>query len=443
MIPPLASDTWRFLMPGVIVQVLPALETSQVEGAASALFVRYTTVNVRGELALASGLVLLPAVQPHADGDWPLVVYGHMTTGAGDACAPTRGVPESTELRRMQQGDEVARHLLKRGVVVARPDYEGLGEVGPHPYLRGDSLAQAMRDMAAAVAQRWPQIGDRWVAAGHSEGGVAALNSGNRHHPQARGLQLTGVAAITPVTQLDTLVLAAGPVPVAGPGVNGLVALAGLALKGLAAVDPAFERLMLEEGGLSPRALALWPDLDRLCLSDLSLPESWGGLSPLALRGPRGDEVAAQFRRALREDDIRLLPLRHDLPIRIDAGILDGVALLPLTDQLVLEYRGQGFDVTYQRWLAGHSPTADMAAPAIADWIMANGFPARAQPSSGNEPTRAGGALQGTALWLLSILAGLRQLPVSARRSHPTRRASAPAAASADCPPETIISGRT
>ncbi len=370
VIPPTRARNWQVLPPGKLVETFDAPETSQVEGAGSALFVRYTTVNVQGEPALASGLVLLPEMQPHAEGDWPLVVYGHMTTGAADACAPTHGTPESTELRRMQQGDEVARLLLSRGVVVARPDYEGLGEAGPHPYLRGDSLAQAMRDMASAVKDHWRDVGDRWIAAGHSEGGVAALNSGSRLHPQAKDLELAGVVAITPVTQLENLITLAEPLPITGPGIKEAVALAGLALKGVSTVDPEFKRLILEEGGLSERAVSLWPDLERLCLGDLAGDDSWGGLSPQQLKGPRGDEMVAEGTRALQEDDVRVLPMRRDLPIRIDAGILDAVALLPFTEVLVKEYRDRGYDVTFERWPAAHSPTADMAAPAIADWIM-------------------------------------------------------------------------
>ncbi len=374
-IPPAPRRGWQNKPPGTLIETHRAGVTSQVEGAGEALFVRYTTTNVKGEAALASGLVLLPAVQAHAHGTWPLVVYGHMTTGAADACAPTHGTPESTELRRMQQGDEVARQLLARGVVVARPDYEGLGEAGPHPYLRGESLARAMRDMASAVAGHWSGVGERWVAAGHSEGGVAALNSGNRLYPQARGLRLVGVAAITPVTQLEKLVALLEPSPVTGPGLDAVVALAALVLKGIAAVDPDFERFMLEEGGLSEKAVALWPDLERLCLQDLSSAASWGGLSPDELQGPNGDAGVAEMRRALDQDDVRFIPMRRDVPIRIDAGIADLVALLPFTEQLVADYRARGYDVTYDRWPADHSPTADMAAPAIADWIMQRFLP--------------------------------------------------------------------
>ena len=369
-IPPAKVHGWKTRPPGTIVEIFDAPPSSRVAGAAKALFVRYTTLNVQGLPALASGLVLIPEVQFHASGHWPLVVYGHMTTGVADACAPTHGIAGSSELRRMQQGDELAHQLLSRGVIVARPDYEGLGEPGPHPYLRGDSLASAMRDMASAVGRNWDGIGDKWVAVGHSEGGVAALNSGSREHPSAAGLNLVGVAAITPVTQLENLVAVLEPSPVTGPGVDVAVALAALVLKGIASVDSDFERLLLEEGGLSPRALALWPDLERLCLEDLSHKSSWGGMPPYELKGPRGNEVVAEMRRALQEDDVRLIPMRRDLAVRIDAGILDTVALLPFTDELARQYRARGYDLTYERWLAEHSPVADVAATAIANWVM-------------------------------------------------------------------------
>ncbi|WP_411729934.1 hypothetical protein [Paraperlucidibaca sp.] len=369
-IPPVAVRNWQSKEPGTIVEVLDAASLSRIDGSSQALFVRYTTTDVKGSPALASGIVLFPESTNYKEGELPLVVYGHMTTGAADACAPSHSSPDSTELQKMQQGDKVARQLLGLGAVVARPDYEGIGEAGPHPYLRGDSLARSMRDMASAVANYWPEIGGSWVAAGHSEGGVAALNTGNRMLPEARGLNLVGIVSITPVTQLEKLLLIAAPLPIAGPPLNEAVALSALVLSGISTVDASFKRLLFDEGGLSERAIELWPDIERLCLADLSGKDSWGGLSPAELKGPRGNEALAEMRRSLDADDVRFLPMRRDVPIRIDAGILDAVALLPFTEQLVQTYRNSGNDVTFKRWLAAHSPTADIAASEIASWII-------------------------------------------------------------------------
>ena len=347
--------------PGRLLSRRPAGETSRVDGARRALEVRYSTTDRRGRVAQASGLVLLPA-QRRADA--PLVVYGHMTTGAADACAPTRGTPDSTELRRMQQGDRVAELLLAGGAVVARPDYEGLGVRGPHPYLRGDSLARAMGDMARAVRRAFPEVGRDWVAAGHSEGGVAALNTGSRTGPAADVPGLLGVAAITPVTQVDVLATLLGDAPVGAPPVNVVVSLAALILKGQATEDRALRRLLLKQGGLSPEAVALWPDLERLCLEDLGGTDSWGGLSPQEVKGPRGDEALEEMKNGLRADDVR------HLRMRLDAGALDSVAPLPFTMQLAEEYRSRGYPVELAVWPAEHSPTADQAASELAAWIL-------------------------------------------------------------------------
>lgn len=367
--PPVTARGWRGLGPGHLVETHPAGATSRVAPARRSVFVRYTTTDRRGRPALASGLVLLPPERGPRGGA-PLVVYGHMTTGAADACAPTHGVAGSSELRRMQQGDTLAAALLEGGAVVARPDYEGLGEKGPHPYLRGRSLARSMRDLASAVSRHYREVGPEWVAAGHSEGGVAALHTGARRTTPAAGLDLVGVSAITPVTQVEVLATLFGDAPVTTVGIDVVVALAALILKGLTAEDPALRRLLLRQGGLSEEARALWPHLERRCLEDLGAEDSWGGLAPAEVQGPRGGEALAEMKAALRADDVRHLRMRRAVPIRIDAGALDLVAPLPLTQQLADDYRARGYDTTLRTWPADHSPTADVAATDLATWIL-------------------------------------------------------------------------
>lgn len=355
---------------GPALGTAPAGVTSQVPGASRALVVRYRTTTSKGAVVPATGLLLVPKgkVPP---GGWPLVVYGHMTTGAADRCAPTRGTPGHSELPRMQQGDDLARSLLAAGVAVARPDYEGLGTPGGHPYLRGDSLGRSMIEMVKATRQLIPLNG-RWVASGHSEGGVAALNVGDVRQALVPGMQLRGVHAITPVTQLAVLIQLIRPVPVpAQPVTGGLVALAALIIKGQAVEDPRIERLALG-GGLSARAKVLWGQLETRCLEELSAKDSWGGLAPASVLGRRGQELLDAALAKLAADDVNQLKLRP-VPLRIDEGILDGVAPFFLTEKLVQTYRKQGIHVTHGRWLAGHSPTnsAMFSVPAATQWILA------------------------------------------------------------------------
>jgi predicted esterase len=365
-----APSTSAELRPRQVLGTSPVGVTSHVEGAGRAFVLRYTTTSVRGDVVPATGLVLVPEGPAPADG-WPLVVYGHMTTGAADRCAPTRGTPNHSELRRMQQGDDAARRLLAAGVAVVRPDYEGLGVSGGHPYLQGPSLGTAMVDMVAAT-RHVLRLNGRWVASGHSEGGVAALHVGDSDRTLVRGMQLRGIQAFTPVTRMEALVRALQRTPVAQPqSVGTLVALAALLLKGLAVKDPSFRHLALH-GGLSERARALWPDLERLCYQELTGQDSWGGLSPEDLRGPQGDRLSYLLRRDLARIDVRALVMRH-LPVRIDEGLLDEVQPVAFVEELAQTYRDQGLDVTLGRWPASHSLTnsEEFAVPDATAWMIA------------------------------------------------------------------------
>lgn len=358
--------------PGTVLGVRTAPRGAALAEARRSLVLTYLTRAVDGRALPATGLVLVPR-GPVPPRGWPLVVYGHMTTGAGDVCAPTGGVvPAGDDRRRAEQGDALARRLLAAGVAVIRPDFEGLGVPGGHPYLQGPSLGRSMVDMVAATRRLLPLSG-RWVSAGHSEGAVAALQAADSRRPALRGMSLRGVAAFTPVTQMERLVALLQSEPVVVPGATPvLTGLAALLLKGLAVVDPAYRRLLLEQGGLSPAARALWPQLETRCLAGLGEADSWGGLAPAQILGPRGSEASRLLQESLARQDVRRLRLR-DVPVRIDEGVLDEVAPAPFTEQLAQTYRAQGLRVTLARWPAGHSDTVteQQAVPQAAAWILA------------------------------------------------------------------------
>jgi len=96
--------------------------------------------------------------------------------------------------------------MLARGYVVVATDYEGLGDPGVHPYLVGVSEAYAVLDSVRA-ARELPaaHATDRFAVWGHSQGGHAALFTGQLATGYAPELKLVGIAAGAPATYLVDL----------------------------------------------------------------------------------------------------------------------------------------------------------------------------------------------------------------------------------------------
>ncbi len=339
--------------------------------ADSTLRVRYTSTSVRGVPTVMSGTLLTPPTPPPTGG-WPLAVWNHMTVGAADACAPSVAHAGHSELPRMTSGDTIVSHLLDAGFAVARPDFEGIGAPGPHPYLIGDSLARSTIDMALAAADHDPRIGRNVVVAGHSEGAVAALSAAARPASEWGRLRLRAVSALAPPTRVADLLDGASNVPVAGPAINELMGLAALIGSGAAAADSAFDELM-DNGGLSTRARELRPQVETHCYADLTAPDSFGGLAPAQLLGPRGEEMKQELLEILRDNDVARLSLPPALPVRIDSGTVDTVSPQPLVSGLVDTYRRGGVRVTYADRFTGHAGVATDRenAAVIARWLIA------------------------------------------------------------------------
>ncbi|WGY04229.1 lipase family protein [Nocardioides sp. QY071] len=300
--------------------------------------------------SVLTGLVHLPAAAPPIGG-WPVVTYGHMTTGGSDRSAPSTAVDGHPELRRMTQGDGFAAQLLGRGIAVLQPDYAGLGSPGPHPYLIGPALATSVLDLLVAARASFDLSG-RWVSAGHSEGAVAALHAAAVGPPA--GVSLLGCAVVAPVTRMDRTIGLSLRWPLTPPGFGVVPALVALMISGAATVDPQLRQLV-DGDGLSDRARRLWPQLGERTLTELAHRSSFGALAPGALLGARGDVVRDRLLGSLRAHDVAGLSLPVDLPLRIDAATLDEVAPWWLTRSLVRGYRAAGLRVEPHWWRTGHS----------------------------------------------------------------------------------------
>lgn len=359
--------------PGTVVWARPSTGLLALPAAARTMTVIFRSRSLTGRPIVESGTVAIPNGEPPAGG-WPLVSWFHVTTGAADVCAPSRVTADNTERERMTRADAIVSHLLRAGVAVARPDGEGIGTPGGHPYLIGASLARSQADIARAARRLDPRIGTRWAAAGHSEGGVASLWSAALGARFAPDLQLVAVAAFSPVTRTRTLLDTLRYDPVRSTPSDGLSSLASLIITGAAESDPVLKR-GLTAGALSDAAARLLPDVGRRCLNDLTKHDSWGGLAPADIPGPRYDgEFRDRFDAILDANDPRAAAL-GTIPVRIDQGMADAVEPAPLTEDLVAEQRARGADITYTRWpTATHVDiTADtQAGPAGAAWLVAH-----------------------------------------------------------------------
>jgi len=357
---------------GSIVWTRPANALVRLPGARRTTTVIYRSRDIAGKPAFMSASIALPTAAP-PPGGWRTVVWDHVTTGAADSCAPTATVESSPEREKMTRADPTVKRLLAAGLVVVRPDYEGVGTAGGHPYLIGRSLARSGLDAMRAARRFDRRVGRRWVVAGHSEGGQGALFTAQGGHDAVRGLDLRGAVAMAPPTHMRDYFEAGPLIPVTGPGIDGLSSLAGLILHGAALAEPKLAPLY-RAGALSPQAVALLPHLETRCYLELSAADSWGGLAPGEISGPRVEDAKPLLYRVLDENDPRAVKVPAGFAVRLDQGLSDPVVPFAFTEELVQGLQAQGADVTYQRYpTASHQTiTADdqAAVPATA-WIVA------------------------------------------------------------------------
>ena len=178
------------------------LRTEPFPGAAAgttATRMLYVSTTPNGREVAVSALVVVPSGAAPARGR-PVLAWLHPTTGVARNCAPTLGPDPFGQIQGLSA-------FLAAGDVVVATDYPGLGGPGVHPYLVGVSEARSALDAVRAV-QHVPgtQAGRRFAAWGHSQGGQAALFAADIAAAYAPELELVGVAAAAPVTDLAALI---------------------------------------------------------------------------------------------------------------------------------------------------------------------------------------------------------------------------------------------
>jgi alpha-beta hydrolase superfamily lysophospholipase len=157
----------------------------------------YSTTRHDGTPAVASAIVVVSR-KPHG-GPRQLVAWTHGTTGFSPGCAPSLLDDPFANVPGLRQA-------IDKGWVFVGTDYVGLGTSGPHPYLIGEGEARSALDSIRAVRQmKELRLGDAAVVWGHSQGGHAALWTGILAPTYAPELDILGVAAMAPASDLRPL----------------------------------------------------------------------------------------------------------------------------------------------------------------------------------------------------------------------------------------------
>lgn len=148
-------------------------------------------------------LTLSVSRQPRIDpttGNYAVVGFAHGTSGIFGECGPSH-------IRNLWYQYSAPFILALQGYVVVAPDYTGLG-VGSyhgstiqHPAFNNPAHANDLFYAVQAAQEAYPELSERFVLMGHSQGGGAAWGAAQRQARQPVEGHL-GTVAASPVTDV-------------------------------------------------------------------------------------------------------------------------------------------------------------------------------------------------------------------------------------------------
>lgn len=180
------------------VQDIPGVDAALPSGSHAARVLYSSTRGDTGTPTVVSGTVFTPPGAP-PPGGWPVLAYGHGTTGLDEGCGP------SLSGSLLTQAPLVAA-MLELGYAVAFADYEGLGAPGVHPYLDSRTAGLNIIDAVRALRATFPDVSTRWAGIGHSQGAAAVWAADEQASSYAPELELVGAVALAPPADVTGLV---------------------------------------------------------------------------------------------------------------------------------------------------------------------------------------------------------------------------------------------
>lgn len=320
--------------PGSLISAEPIedIATDITELGATATRVVYrSTSGVTGSPTEVSGTVIVPAGTA-PEGGWPIVSFGHGTTGVLNACGPSL-------YANLLGNAPIVAALALNGFAVAMTDYQGLGMDGDyHPYLDSKTFGYNMIDAVRAARNFMPTLSTRWAAYGVSLGGMAAWAASDRNGEYGGGLELVGTAAMVPVSDMSGLADAAANETLT----RAQYPLLMYALHSLAISHPEMNLDDYRSGFAKER----WDDLlECVPPGSLDVPKLQTQLEPADLK-PVSAEATDRLRGYL--SDMALPQQGSTTPLLVMYGSEDDLILEPWTERALQRACDSGDLVEYE-----------------------------------------------------------------------------------------------
>lgn len=294
---------------------------------------------------LSTGAIYLPEGKAPTGG-WPVLSWAHGTVGMGDQCAPSR-TPRPDAARTY------FAHWLRQGYAIVASDYVGLGTPGVHPYLDGRAAAHSVVDMVRAARSLEPDLAEKWVVVGQSQGGQAAMFTARIATSYAPELDYRGAVGTGVPSNLETLLPFAGPYVPPIP-LEGTTLYAAFALAGLRATDPGLH----VDGYLTPFGIEMINRVENLCYDDAAALLRDVGIGQIVAKPLLDPPVVAAIRRML-----QIPTAGYDRPIFIGQGVADVEVPAPLTAKLVAELAFNKVNLVFRLYPGGHTDTVADSLP--------------------------------------------------------------------------------
>ncbi len=327
--------------PGTLVRV----QQVGTAGGYTTLRVMYHSTDSHSHDALVTGLVTYPDAKAPSGG-WPVISWDHGTIGMSQSCAPSRMGLSGASPNFSVQADYV------------ETDYLGLGIDGEiSPYLNRLTEGYSTIDIVRALKYiPDAHASNNWLVVGDSEGGHAALATGELAPSYAPEIHLLGTVAVAPGAMLSQTFPSDNPILI------DLITV--MVVYGYHASDPSVDPNQV----IAPAAQGLGKLIDTECAGQVAtnligIYQKTNGhiFKYPPLQSPLGETW-------LKNNDVP--QAKTQSPILVIAGGQDVIAVPARINALVPKLCALGDTVSIQ-WFkdATHLNETEVATPEIGAWL--------------------------------------------------------------------------